>query len=55
MFAALRRVGNEVLVASYWIGDGAAALLEPASGLFRLLGRGGWRGILWADTIPAVP
>jgi serine/threonine protein phosphatase PrpC len=38
MFAALRRVGNEVLVASYWIGDGAAALLEPASGLFRLLG-----------------
>ena len=38
MFAALRRVGDDVLAASYWIGDGAAALLDPASGWFRLLG-----------------
>ena len=38
MFAALRRIGDEVLVASYWIGDGAAALLDPASNWFRLLG-----------------
>ena len=38
MFAAIRRVGDEMLVASYWIGDGAAALLDPASGAFHLLG-----------------
>ena len=38
MFAALRRLGDLVLVASYWIGDGGAALLEPESGLFHLLG-----------------
>lgn len=38
MFAVLRRVGDDVLVASYWIGDGAATLLDPATGLFHLLG-----------------
>jgi hypothetical protein len=38
MFAAIRRIGDEMLVASYWIGDGAAALFDPASGWFRLLG-----------------
>lgn len=38
MFAAVRRIGDAVLVASYWIGDGAAALLNPKSGDFQLLG-----------------
>ncbi|WP_256645583.1 protein phosphatase 2C domain-containing protein [Thermomonas paludicola] len=38
MFAAIRRIGDDMLVASYWIGDGAAALFDPASGAFHLLG-----------------
>jgi serine/threonine protein phosphatase PrpC len=38
MFAALRRCGNGLLVASYWIGDGAAALLNAAQKQFTLLG-----------------
>lgn len=38
MFAAVRRIGEEVLIASYWIGDGAAALFDPSSGAFHLLG-----------------
>lgn len=38
MFAASRRLDDHLLIASYWIGDGAAALLDPAGGQFRLLG-----------------
>ena len=38
MFAATRRIGDHILVASYWIGDGAAALLDPSDGRFHLLG-----------------
>jgi len=38
MFAAVRRIGDEILVASYWIGDGGAALLDPTTGHLDLLG-----------------
>lgn len=38
LFAAVRQYGNGVLVASYWVGDGAAAVFDPKVGTLSLLG-----------------
>jgi len=38
LLAAVRQYGGGLLVASYWIGDGAAAVFDPERGALQLLG-----------------
>lgn len=38
MLAAMRKWGNGFLVATYWIGDGAAVLYDPGTGALHLMG-----------------